>query len=377
MLGATSVRAAQTSSATNSGFFVFVGTYTKGESKGIYRFRFDPVTGRMSQPEIAVEARDPAFLAVHPNGRVLYTIDEGADPAKASGRGVAAYAIDARSGALTLLNQQSCGGSGPCHLSVDRTGRTLLVANYGAGSVSSIKLMPDGRLGEVGSTIKHEGSSVNPARQSAPHAHAIDVSPDNRFALAPDLGIDRVKIYQLDAATATLRPHTPDSASLPPGSGPRHLAFHPTGKFVYVINELVCTIAAFRYEAATAALVPLQTITTLPAGETVSPRISTAEIAVHPSGKFVYGSNRGHNSIAVFAVDAATGHLTSVQHQPTLGRTPRHFALDPTGAWLLAENQDTASIAFFRIDPATGRLTSADVSVAVPNPVCAVFVRAE
>jgi 6-phosphogluconolactonase len=252
----------------------------------------------------------------------------------------------------------------------------VFVANYGGGSIESIPLEADGRLGAVGTFVQHAGSSVNPARQSGPHAHSIYSTPDNRLVLAADLGLDRVLVYRLDTADAKLTVNDPAFVALPPGSGPRHLVFHPNGKFVYVINEMLCTVAVFRFDAAHGALTEVQTVSTLPSGQPVETGFSVAEIAVHPSGRFLYGSNRGHNSIAVFALDPATGRLTHVENQSTRGATPRHFALDPTGAWLLAENQDSGDLAIFRIDGATGRLAAQGAPVAVPTPVCAVFVPA-
>ncbi len=357
-------------------FHVFFGTYTKGKSKGIYRAPFDAGTGKLGAVELAAEAGDPSFLAVHPNGRVLYAIDERSDPAKTPGRGVTAFAIDAQ-GRLTRLNDQEVGGPGPCHLSVDRAGKVLVVANYSGGSVAAIALQPDGRLGAVGSVMKHAGSSVHPTRQKAPHAHAATLAPDDRFVLVPDLGIDRVQVYRLEAAKAQLTAATPPGATLAPGAGPRHVAFRPDGKFVYAINELHCTMTVFRYEAATGALGEVQTISTLPAGVAVQPGFSTAEVQAHPNGKFLYGSNRGHDSIAVYAIDGASGKLTLVEHEPTQGKTPRHFTLDPTGRWLFAENQGSDTVVVFRVDAATGKLEPTGQSVDVPVPVCAVFVAAK
>lgn len=368
MLTATGVFAAEKE------FFVYFGTYTKAPSKGIYRSRLDVATGRLSPAELAIEAKDPAFLALHPSGKFLYAIDESADVKRTPAAGVSAYALNAKSGELTLLNQQSTGSSGACHLSVDATGRTVLVANYGGGSVSSIALQPDGRLGALGTVAQHTGSSVNPARQKGPHAHQIVVSPDNRFALVPDLGLDRVLTYALAPSTARLTAPAAGGTSLPPGSGPRHLVFHPGNKFAYVINEMLCTMTAFGYDAALGTLQSIQTLSTLPPGESVAKGTSTAEVQVHPSGKFLYGSNRGHNTIVVCTIDAASGQLTYVENVSTLGKTPRHFALDPTGTWLIAENQDSGTVAVFRIDPKTGRLTATGPLVDVPFAVCAVFV---
>ena len=360
--------------AADKEFFVYFGTYTKAPSKGIYRSRLDLATGRLSAAELAAEAKDPAFLALHPGGSFLYAIDESADSKRTPGQGLSAFALNPATGALTLLNRQATGSSGACHLAVDATGRTVLVANYGGGGVSAVALTPDGRLGAVGSVIPHTGSSVNPARQKGPHAHEIVVSADNRFAFAPDLGLDRVLAYDLDAAHAKLAPHTPAGSALPAGSGPRHLAFHPGNRFAYVISEMLCTMTAFRYDAVRGELTAVQTISTLPPGESVQPGTSTAEVAVHPGGKFLYGSNRGHDTIVVYAIDAATGQLTYVENVSTRGKTPRHFALDPTGTWLLAENQDSNTVAVFRLDPQSGRLTPTGPLVDVPSPVCAVFV---
>lgn len=366
--------ASRTSAATSSGEqHVFFGTYTKGKSKGIYRARFDTQTGKLDAPQLAAEANDPSFLAVHPNGRVLYAIDERSDPAKTPAKGVAAYAIERGTGRLTLLNEQSVGGPGPCHIVVDTTGNCVLVANYVGGSVAAIALESDGRLGKVGSVMQHHGSSVH-ARQKAPHAHAVALSPDNRFVLAADLGLDRVLAYKFDPTRATLTAHEPASATLPPGSGPRHLAFRPDGKFLYVINELVCTMTVFQYDAARAAMSAVQTISTLPPGESVQQGYSTAEVILHPNGRFLYGSNRGHNSIVVYAIEPSTGKLTLVEHESTQGKTPRHFAVDPSGRWLLAENQGSDSVVVFRIVGSSGILEPTGRTAEVPMPVCAVFV---
>lgn len=362
------------SSALAKDYFVYFGTYTKGKSKGIYRAELDAKTGRLSAPELAIEAKDPAFLAVHPNGRYVYAIDESSSPEKTPGKGLMAYAVEARTGKLTLLNEQSAGGPGPCHLVVDATGKSVVVANYSGGSVAVVALQPDGRLGAPGSVIKHTGSSVNAARQKAPHAHVVTIAPDNRFVLCADLGIDKVLTYKLDAAKATLTANEPASATLPPGSGPRHVAFRPDGKFVYVINELLCTMTAFRWDAARGAMTEVQSVSTLPPGVAVERGFSTAEVAVHPSGKFLYGSNRGHDTIVVYAIDAASGRLTLVEHESTQGKTPRHFAVDPTGGWLLAENQGSDTVVVFKIDAATGKLEPTGQTIDVPVPVCAVFV---
>ena len=353
-------------------FFVYFGTYTSGASKGIYRSRLDVATGHLSPAELAIAVKDPAFLAVHPKGDFLYALDESSDVKRTPMTGLTAYSVNPTTGALHLLNQQTGGDSAPCHLSVDRDGKSLLVANYGGGSAALVALQPDGRLGALGSVIKHTGSSVNPARQESPHAHGIYPSPDNRFAFVPDLGIDRIVAYQLDAAHAKLT--STGTAPLAPGSGPRHLAFHPNGHFAYVISELLCTMTVFSYDADKGALTTIQTISTLPPGESIPKGTSTAEVQVHPNGKFLYGSNRGANTLAVYAIDEKTGRLTYVESQSTRGKTPRHFALDPTGTWLLAENQDSNDVAVFRVDPKSGRLTPTGPLAPVPTPVAAVFV---
>ena len=358
--------------------FVYFGTYThaKTESKGIYRSRLDGATGQLSPAELVAPASDPAFLALHPNGRFLYALDESADVKRTPGQGLKAYALNPTSGALTFLNEISTGSSGACHLAIDATGQSLLVANYGGGSVSAVTLRPDGRLGALASLIQHQGKSVNPNRQEGPHPHGVYPSPDNRFVFVPDLGLDTVFCYLLDAPSAKLTRNTMIvGASLKAGSGPRHLAFHPYQPFTYVINELFCTIDAFRYDAA-GSLKHLQTISTLPPGEAIPKGTSTAEIQVHPNGRFLYGSNRGANTLVVYRIEEKSGQLTYVESVPTLGQTPRHFALDPSGTWLLAENQDANTVTVFRVDSETGHLTPTGQHLAVPSPVCAVFVPA-
>jgi 6-phosphogluconolactonase len=347
--------------------FVYFGTYTRGESKGIYVSRFDSSTGELSEPVLAAEMVNPSFLALHPNRRFLYAVGE------TSGSGaVKAFAINPADGTLKLLNETSSGGDGPCFITVDRTGRSVLVANYGGGSISSYPLMEDGRLGESASFIQHTGSSVNASRQSAPHAHSINVSPDNRFAVVADLGLDKLLVYRFDPAKAKLEPNDPPFATVNPGAGPRHFTFHPGGKFAYVINEMQSTVTALTWEAGRGEFKEIHTVTTLPEG--FEGKNSTAEVQVHPGGKFLYGSNRGHNSIAVFSIDPSTGRLTPIEHVSTEGRTPRNFGIDPTGSWLFAANQASKNVVLFRIDSATGRLTPAGKSVTVDTPVCVKFL---
>ncbi|MCC6820286.1 MAG: lactonase family protein [Verrucomicrobia subdivision 3 bacterium] len=352
--------------------FVFFGTYTGAKSQGVYVSRFDPATGRLTPPELAADIRNPSFLALHPNERYLYTVGEAAEAQDKGNGSVSAFAIDAQTGKLTLINRHSSGGGEPCHLAVDAKGKCVLAANYGSGSVAVLPIHADGSLGAPATTIQHTGSSVNPQRQAGPHAHFICPAPDNRFALACDLGLDRVIAYQLDLNGPTLNPAKPEFATVAPGAGPRHLTFSPDGKFVYVINEMISSIVVFRYDAKSAALTEVQTISTLP--KDAATTSYCAEIAMHLTGQFLYGSNRGHDSIAVFAVDRKSGRLTSLEYTTTQGKTPRHFAIDPTGRWLLAENQGSDSVVLFSIDAVTGKLKPAGQTVTVGSPVCAVFL---
>jgi len=355
-------------------YMVYFGTYTGAKSKGIYLSRLDARSGRLSAPELVAEIKSPSFLAVRPDHRFLYAVNEVSQYDGKPAGSVSAFEIAPRTGKLTMLNQSSSGGSGPCHLIVDKKGRNVLVANYGGGSVAVLPVQSDGKLGAASAFVQHTGSSVNPDRQKEPHAHSIVLDEDNRFAFVADLGLDKVMSYRFDPEKGSLAPATPSSASVKPGAGPRHFAFSPNGKFAYVINEIHCTVTAFRHDPKTGELKEIQTVSTLPAGLAVQPGYSTAEIEVHPSGKFLYGSNRGHDTIAVFAIDAKKGTLTPVEHVSTRGKTPRNFALDPTGKYLLAANQDSNTVAVFRVDPATGRLSPTGQMLDVGAPVCAVFV---
>ena len=352
---------------------VYLGCYTRAESKGIYLCRLNLATGQLSEPVLAGEVKNPSFLAIHPSHKYLYAVGEMSTFGGKKTGAVSALAIDRQSGLLTLLNQQSSTNTGPCHVSVDQTGRCALVANYAGGSVACLPIGDDGRLGEAASAIKHHGSSVNPKRQTGPHAHSINVDPTNRFAFAPDLGADKVFIYRLDPAAAKLEPNDPPSAAVKPGSGPRHFAFHPNGRYAYVINELGNTITAFAYDSASGSLKTIQDISTLPAG--FSGESYTAEVQVHPSGRFVYGSNRGHNSIAIFTVDQATGKLTFVGCEPTQTDWPRNFGLDPTGRYLLAAGEKGHTVVVFRIDPQSGKLQPTGSSIHVSMPSCVKFMK--
>jgi 6-phosphogluconolactonase len=352
---------------------VYVGTYTGETSKGIYVSELNPATGALSKAELAAEVKNPSFLAIHPNHQHLYAVSEVADSNGKPTGGVCAFAIDAKSGKLKLLNQQSSQGAGPCHLVVDRAGKNVLVANYGSGSCACLPISADGRLGEATAAIQHRGKSADPQRQAGPHAHSINLDPANRFAFCADLGLDQVLIYRFDSAKGTLTPNDPPAGNVAPGSGPRHFAMHPSGKFAYVINEMANTVTAFAFDPNRGSLQELQTITTLPAD--YKGTSYTAEVVMHPTGKFLYGSNRGHDSLAIFSVDQTDGKLTARGHQSTQGKTPRNFAIDPSGKWLLAENQGSGTIVVFQIDPESGGLKPAGQTLEVPSPVCVRMIR--
>jgi len=350
---------------------VYIGTYTGDMSKGIYLSHFDSGTGKLGAPELAVETTNPSFLAIHPKGEWLYAAGEVSSfQGKAEGV-ISAFRINQATGRLELINQRPSGGAGPCHLALDQTGQGLLVANYGSGSVAALPVESNGQLGSPGASIQHHGSSVNRQRQEGPHAHFITPDPNNNYALVCDLGLDKVLVYRLSPAQASLIANVPPAVSLKPGSGPRHLAFHTNGRFVYVINELSSSVTAFSYDATKGILKELDTRSTLPSdfkGEN-----TCAEVQIHPSGSFVYGSNRGHNSIAVFRVNPRDGRLLRIENVACGGKTPRHFALDPTGKWLLVENQDSNSVIVFAVEANTGHLTPTGDKIEVGAPVCLVF----
>jgi len=350
----------------------YIGTYTARGSEGIYVYRMDPATGRLEYVSKATGISNPSFVAIDPGHRCLYAVNEVADYAHKASGAVSAFSISAETGELQFLNQQASHGTSPCHLAVEPEGRFVLVANYSSGSVCVLPIHGDGHLGEATDVVQHHGSSVDPNRQEGPHAHSANLDPLGRYVLVADLGIDRIMVYRLDRATGKLEPNTQPWASLKPGAGPRHLAFHPNGRYVYVITELSSTMTAFAYDAGRGELKELQSISALPPD--FQGTSYCADVHVSPSGKFVYGSNRGHDSIAIFAVDEATGRLSCVGHEPTLGKTPRNFAIDPSGSFLLAANQDTDTIVTFRIDQGTGKLTPTGDVANVPMPVCVLLV---
>jgi 6-phosphogluconolactonase len=352
--------------ATAAEFIAYIGTGGK-DSKGIYAFRFDSKTGKLDSLGLAVEARRPGFLALHPNRRFLYAV------AESNGGAVSAFSIDAQTGKLTLLNTVSSKGTGPCYVRVDATGKNVFVANYGSGSVAVIPIESDGKLRESTSFIQHAGTVADPKRQGGPHAHSFNPSPDNRFAVAADLGLDELLVYRFDAAANKITPNDPPYTKVSPRSGPRHFTFHPNGKKAYAINEISCTVTAFDYDAKAGVLKEIQTTSTLPGDVKVTDDLSTAEVQVHPSGKFLYGSNRGHDTIAVFSI-ASDGKLTLLENVSTQGKIPRNFSVDPTGSFLLAANQNSNTIVVFRIDKKTGRLTPTGQTVEVPGPICVKFL---
>jgi 6-phosphogluconolactonase len=358
-----------------SELIVHIGTYTGPTSKGIYVSRLNTATGALAEPVLAAETPSPSFLALHPSRALLYAVNEIGDYEGKPAGSVSAFAIDRKTGLLKLINRQSSGGGGPAHISTDRTGTHVLVANYGGGSVAALPTAQDGSLQPMTGFVQHTGSSVNPARQKSPHAHSIDLDPEGQRAYVADLGLDKILIYRYDASKGTLTPSDPPFATVEPGSGPRHVAMHPSGRFAYVINEMVLTVTAFARDAASGGLTAVQTISTLPQDVKPQQNYSTAELTMHPSGRFLYGSNRGHDSITVYAVDQTSGRLTAVQTESTGGSTPRSFGIEPGGRWLLAANQRSDSIVVFGIDQATGRLTPTGARITVGSPVCVTFLR--
>jgi 6-phosphogluconolactonase len=354
---------------------VYIGTYTGPKSQGIYAFRFEAASGRLTSLGLAAQTASPSFLAVSPSRRFLYAVNEISDYEGSKSGSVSAFAMDRETGKLTFLNKVSSRGADPCHVAVDKAGKHAMVANYTGGSVAVFPVRADGRLEEASAFVQHAGSSVNRERQEGPHAHSINPSPDGRFAIVADLGLDQLLVYHYDSSLGTLAADIPPFARVHPGAGPRHLAFHPNGKFVYVINEMGSTVTAFSYDAASGVLRELQTVSTLPKG--FAGENTTAEVEVHPAGRFLYGSNRGHDSIAVFAIDAGKGTLTPVEYVSTRGKTPRNFAIDPTGSYLIAANQDSNNLVAFRIDALSGHLTPTGQVVELPTPVCVEFVPAQ
>ncbi len=364
--------------------FLYIGTYTdpamRGKAEGIYIYRMHPSSGALTHVRTIAGVVNPSFLAIDPSRRSLYACNETEMHEGQPGGGVSAFALDAATGDLTPRNTQPAHGTFPAHLTVDPRGTYVLVANYGSGNVAVYPIGPGGDLGAMSDLVQNRGAGPNTARQEGPHAHMITFDRSGRYALLVDLGIDQTLVYRLDTTTGKLNAHNvvTDSGATEqscgqaaPGAGPRHIAFHPTNRYAYVINELGSTIDVFAWDATRGTLARLQTIATLPAGFTG--KSTTAEILVHPSGRFVYGSNRGHDSIAMFAVDETSGQLTALGHAPTQGKDPRSITLDPAGVYLLAANQNSDTVITFRIDQTTGRLTATGGIAPIPTPVCLLF----
>lgn len=363
--------------ATHSNYLVYVGTYTQegSKSQGIYAYRFDPGSGEITPLGLAAETTNPSFLALHPNGRFLYAVNEVGNYKGPNSGGVSAFSIDKITGKLTFLNEVASRGADPCYITVDKTGKYVLVANYTGGSVAVFPVHDNGRLDEPSAFVQHAGKGSNPERQEGPHAHSIDLSPDNRFAMVDDLGLDELLVYKFDATKGILIANDPPFTKLEEGAGPRHFAMHPNQKFAYVIAEMGHSVTAFSNNAATGRLEAIQTISTLPAG--FKGRNDDAEISVHPSGKFLYASNRGEDSIAIYAIDPSKGTLTLTASVPTGGKEPRNFEIDPTGNFLFAANQLSDNFVVFRIDAKTGNLTPTKQVFDVGKPVCIKFLAIE
>ena len=354
-------------------YLVFFGTYTAKVSKGIHAYRFDPQTGKLTAIGTVAEAPNPSFLAVSPDRKFLYAVNwRGSDTVP--GNTVSAYALDTASGKLTFLNKSPSKGAAPTHLALDETGKMLITVNYDSGGVTSYQVGKDGRLSDPVSFDQHQGSSVVKQRQEGPHAHAVVFSADNRFALVADLGLDEIFSYRVNPAKGSFEANTPPFTKTTPGAGPRHLAFHPNRKYLYANNEINSTVTAYAYNEQAGTLKEIQTLTTLPPDFKESN--STAEIQIDRAGKFLYVSNRGHDSIAVFAINGTDGRLTPVEHVSTQGKTPRNFSLDPTGGYLFAANENSDTVVVFRVEGGTGRLTPTGQTLGVPSPSCVLFVRA-
>ncbi len=364
--------------------FVYVGTYSEpilfgtgqvvqGKGKGIYLFRFDAEKGALEPLTVKEGVRNASYLAFDPARKFLYCVNEFKEyEGKVSGA-VSAFHINPETGVLTYLNTKASHGTDPCHLIVDKTSKNVLVANFASGSVCVLPIDADGSLKEASCVIQHEGSSVDPKRQAGPHAHAVELSADNRYAFVPELGADKVMIYELDAERGQLTPNPSQPfVKTAPGAGPRQLVMHPNGKLAFLINELNSTMTSYRYYAAKGALTEIQTLSTLPSD--FKGQSTCAEVQMHPSGKFLYGSNRGHDSIVIYAVDPENGMLTLIGHESSRGEIPRNFEVSPTGEFLAAANQDSDNVVMFRVDQATGKLTPTGSVVEAGTPICVRFL---
>ncbi|MGA0557211.1 lactonase family protein [Larkinella sp. VNQ87] len=343
---------------------MYVGTYSTRGSEGIYVLEFDRAKGTLTQIQTISNAKSPSFLAIHPTGQYLYSVNEAA----ANSGGVSSYAIEPKTGKLTMLNKESSHGRGPCHIAVDQTGKLAFVSNYGGGTFTVLPIKADGSFGPATDTLKYEGKGPNAQRQEKPHIHSATVSPNNRFVYVCDLGTDKIYIYEFDLATGKVKPAATPFASVSPGSGPRHLAIHPNGKYLYAVEELTSTVAVFALNSKTGALTLLQdNVKTLP--DDFTDKNTSADIHTDPNGKFLYQSNRGYNALAMLSI-ANDGKVTLLGQQPTEGKTPRNFLIDPKGEYVFAANQDTDNIVVYKLDNKTGKLTPTGTQVNVPSPVC-------
>jgi 6-phosphogluconolactonase len=346
--------------------FVYCGTQRSGPNLGFSLAHFDTDTGVLAKPVFLIESPAPAYFVIHPDGRHLYTCN-----ATTPG-GVSAYEIEPHTGLLKFLNRVPAGGAGTCYVSLDQTGRFVLAANYAGGNIAVFAIKPDGTLGDRTAFVQHTGSSVNPQRQTHAYAHSIIVDPSNRFALVADLGLDKILVYRFNEKDGRLTPNDPPFVAIKPGSGPRHVTFHPNGRWVYVISEIASTVTAFNWNSTNGTLAEFQSVSALPAD--FQGTNTSAEIMVHPNGRFLYASNRGDDSLAVFAIDQTTGRLALVEHVSCGGKTPRFFTFDPTGKWLLCSNHGSDNTVVFRVDENTGKLTQSGQPVPVPYPFCEGFL---
>ena len=364
---------------------VYIGSYTEpirfgtgkilqGKGDGIYVYRMDQKSGALEPVSKATGITNPSYLAFDSPRRFLYVVNELKTFENTPTGTVSAFAVDPKTGKLEFLNKRMTHGTDPCHVLVDKKGKYVFVANFMSGSICVLPVLEDGSLGEASDFIQHQGSGIDPVRQQGPHAHAVTLDEAGRFAFVPDLGLDKVMAYQFDPKRGMLEPNQVPWVKMKPGAGPRHVAFHRSGKFAFLINELDSTLASLSYDGRRGAFKVLQIVPTLQEG--YQGESTCADVQVSPAGAFVYGSNRGHDSIVIYRVNQRAGRLTYVGHQSTLGKTPRSFAIDPTGRFLLAANQDSGTVVTFRIEPKTGKLLPMGHAIQVPTPVCVKFVPA-